>query len=285
MKHRMSKLLVAVTLACLCFSGIVEAKRLGGGVSSGISRNNVMKRDLSPPAPPAPAQSAAAPVPSAPTPMPPAPARSGIWGMLGGLALGVGLGALLSHFGLGAEVGGLLLVLLLGFGALMLFRMLAGSRQPVARPLQYATAAPSAAAAPQPQDGGPAGTATSIPAGFDVDGFVRQAKRNFVRLQAANDVGNLDDIRQFTTPEMFAEIQLQFQERGRATQQTDVVQLEAQLLDVTSEADRHLASVRFHGLLRESADSAPAGFDEVWHLSKPTSGSAGWVIAGIQQFA
>ena len=135
----------------------------------------------------------------------------------------------------------------------------------------------------------PTGEATpvtgSIPADFDVAGFVRQAKLNFVRLQAANDRGDLDDIRQFTAPEVFAEVQMQLQERGNSPQQTDVVQLEAELLSVETEAARHLASVRFSGQLREDANGTPQAFEEVWHLAKPTDGSRGWQIAGIQQLS
>ena len=125
--------------------------------------------------------------------------------------------------------------------------------------------------------------AANVPAGFDVDGFLRQAKLNFVRLQAAHDAGTIEDIRQFTAPEMFAEIRLQLDERGGKAQVTDVVKLNADLLDVTTEEKRHVASVRFHGMIREEADAAPEAFDEVWHLSKPVDGASGWVIAGIQQ--
>jgi predicted lipid-binding transport protein (Tim44 family) len=289
MKNWIGTLFVIISVFSVCFSGAAEAKRLGGGMSSGMTRNNVMK---APAAPAAPAQSAAAPRPATPTPAatPPAPARSGMWGMLGGLALGVGLGALLSHFGMGAEFGGLLMMLLLGVGAVLLFKMFVRSRQPAAHPLQYAGPAVASTAEPlrfEPvaQPSSSSAAALSVPAGFDIDGFVRQAKLNFIRLQAANDAGNIEDIRQFTSPEMFAEIQLEFQERGRAAQQTDVVQLDAQLLDVTSESDRHIASVRFHGLIRETAEASPAPFDEVWHLTKPLDGSTGWLIAGIQQFA
>jgi predicted lipid-binding transport protein (Tim44 family) len=125
--------------------------------------------------------------------------------------------------------------------------------------------------------------AINVPAGFDVDGFLRNAKLNYVRLQAANDAGNMNDIREFTTPEMFAEIKMQFDERGHAAQSTDVMQLNAQLLDLTTEEKRHIASVRFNGMIREEANAAPENFDEVWHLMKPADGSSGWVVAGIQQ--
>ncbi|MCP2936767.1 Tim44-like domain-containing protein, partial [Salmonella enterica subsp. enterica serovar Typhimurium] len=88
--------------------------------------------------------------------------------------------------------------------------------------------------------------------------FLRQAKLNFVRLQAANDKGDVEDIRQFTSPEVFAEIRMQLQERGGETQHIDIVQLDAALLDLVTENDQYIASVRFSGLLREEVTAAPA---------------------------
>jgi predicted lipid-binding transport protein (Tim44 family) len=104
----------------------------------------------------------------------------------------------------------------------------------------------------------------------------------FIRMQAANDTSDLNDLRAFTTPEMFAAIKLDLQERGATTQRTDVVRVDAEVLDVASEADRQIVSVRFHGLIREEADGVAAPFDEVWHLVKPADGSREWAIAGIQ---
>ena len=51
----------------------------------------------------------------------------------------------------------------------------------------------------------------NIPAGFPVETFLRSAKTSFIRLQAANDRKDLNDIREYTTPEMFAEISMQLQ--------------------------------------------------------------------------
>ncbi|NTV97248.1 MAG: Tim44 domain-containing protein, partial [Thiobacillus sp.] len=125
--------------------------------------------------------------------------------------------------------------------------------------------------------------AASLPAGFDAEAFVRQAKLNFIRMQAASDAGNLDDLRDFTSPEMYAEIKLQLAERGAAPQRTEVMMLDAEVLECVEEASRLLVSVRFHGLIREEVDAAALDFDEVWHLTKPASGKGGWVVAGIQQ--
>jgi predicted lipid-binding transport protein (Tim44 family) len=125
--------------------------------------------------------------------------------------------------------------------------------------------------------------APTLPAGFDAAAFERIAKMIYIRLQAANDSGDLNDLRAFTTPEMFASIKLDLQERGASTQQTDVVKIDAQVLDLAEEAERQIVSVRFHGLIREEKDGVANPFDEVWHLVKPRDGSREWQIAGIQQ--
>ena len=124
--------------------------------------------------------------------------------------------------------------------------------------------------------------APALPEGFDLPAFERVAKMIFIRLQAANDAADLDDLRQFTTPEMFAAIRLDLQDRSGATQQTDVQKVEASVVDFATEGGRQIVSVRFHGVIREDAASAPEAFDEVWHLVKP-EGEGSWAIAGIQQ--
>lgn len=123
--------------------------------------------------------------------------------------------------------------------------------------------------------------APMVPAGFDTEAFLRNAKVYFVRLQAAWDEGNLADIREFTTPEMFAEVKIDLDGRGAGENQTDVVRLDAELLAVEDRGGEHFASVRFHGMIRETQGAAAEPFDEVWNLSK--SGSQGWLLAGIQQ--
>ncbi len=126
----------------------------------------------------------------------------------------------------------------------------------------------------------------SVPAGFDSEAFLRNAKVYFVRLQAAWDVGNIDDIREFTTPEMFAEVRVDLSSRGAGTNQTDVVQLNAALLGVEERANEYFASVRFSGLIREARGGAAAEpFVEVWNLSKANRPGEGWLLAGIQQVA
>jgi len=105
----------------------------------------------------------------------------------------------------------------------------------------------------------------------------------FIRLQAANDARDLDDLRQFTTPEMFAALRLDLQDRGSAAQQTDVEKVEAQVIDYAAEDGKQIVSVRFQGLVREQTGAAAEAFDEVWHLVKPEGEAGAWAIAGIQQ--
>jgi predicted lipid-binding transport protein (Tim44 family) len=123
----------------------------------------------------------------------------------------------------------------------------------------------------------------SLPEGFDTEAFERLAKMIFIRMQAANDSADLNDLRTFTTPELFAALRLDLQERGPAAQHTDVEKVDATLIDYAQESDRQVVSVRFQGLVREEAGAEATPFDEVWHLVKPADDSRAWAIAGIQQ--
>jgi predicted lipid-binding transport protein (Tim44 family) len=218
-------------------------------------------------------------------------------GPIAGLAAGLGLAALFSHLGLGAEMANFLMIALLAVAAFFLIRVLmrrfgpTPARTPaLATPggMQFAGhGAPafgsgSAAGSPNPVVA-PQPVAGRVPAGFDADAFVRVAKLIFIRMQAANDAANLDDLRQFSTPEMFAVFRLELQDRKGAAQKTDVVQLDAEVVDYAEERDQYIVSVRFHGLVREESEQAAEPFDEVWHLVKPTDGSREWAIAGIAQ--
>jgi predicted lipid-binding transport protein (Tim44 family) len=125
-------------------------------------------------------------------------------------------------------------------------------------------------------------SAPALPAGFDAPAFERVAKMIFLRLQAANDSADLNDLRAFTTPEMFAAVKLEIHERGGAENFTEVLKLDAELVSVVQEPERQVASVRFFGQIREERGAPEAAFDEFWHLVK-AEGAASWAIAGIQQ--
>ena len=273
-------------------AGDAEAKRLGGAKSSGMQRQMDAPKPATPPAAAPAATGAAAPAAAAQT-----AARPSWMGPVAGLAAGLGLAALASHFGFGEELASMLMIGLLVMAVVvvvgLVMRKRAMAQQPAlasAGGMRYQAQEPVAANrgydVSMPASGVAAGQASSggnIPADFDVAGFVRNAKVNFIRLQAANDAGNLNDIRAFTTPEMFAEIKMNFSERGHAAQETDVVAVEADVIDVVEEASRYVVSVRFTGQIRDEKNGPVEAFDEVWHLVKPRSGNGGWLLAGIQQ--
>ncbi|MCX4165618.1 MULTISPECIES: Tim44 domain-containing protein [Paraburkholderia] len=300
-------LIVAGTFASLD----AEARRMGGSRSIGRQSSTVTQRQATPPAQPgqpmqqsgqaAQAQRGAQPTPAA------APNRSRWLGPIAGLAAGLGIAALLSHFGLGEAFAGamanFLVIAAIAMLAIWLIRRFMNRKRDTATPA-YAGGAPSLNAggtgytqeprynAPVQQIGSfgtqsapSIATTAAVPVDFDSETFLRNAKVYFVRLQAAWDSGNMADIREFTTPEMFAEVKVDLDSRGSQANQTDVVQLNADLLGVEERSDEYFASVRFSGLIRETPGAAAEPFVEVWNLSKSTRSGEGWLLAGIQQVA
>ena len=301
------RLLSSILAALLVFglslgmSDAEAAKRFGGGQSMGMQRQSVAPQKSPAAAPHAAPTAGAAAAPAAA-----APKRSWM-GPLAGLAAGIGLAALASHFGFGEELASIMMFALLAMVVVavigfVLRRRTASNPMAAGNNLRYATATSSSDSAPLQRGGADlalpgsgsaalapvAGTTGTtgvghIPADFDRAAFERNAKVNFIRLQAANDAGNQDDIRQFTTPEMFAEIKMNFTDRAGAAQETDVVSVEANVLDVTEESNRYIVSVHFNGLIREDKNAPAEPIDEIWHMVKPRTGEGGWVVAGIQQ--
>ena len=302
-----------LALATMVMADFADARRLGGGRSLGAQRQSVAPPSA-PPTAGAPSGAASQPVmpatPGATLAAKPAaaaaPAAAGAsrWlGPIAGLAAGLGLAALLSHFGLSDEFASLLLVALLAGGAFFVVRMLLARRATAQRPLQYAggtgTAGARDPAKPlSPALGGPRiepvlGASAAAPAalagkrlphGFDAAAFVRNAKQQFIALQAANDAADRKAIADVTTPKMYAELAAELEGRGPQPA-TEVVSLDAEVLEVVTEGREHWASVRYTGTLREDGELLPNAFDEVWHLTKPVDGSSGWLLAGIQQHA
>jgi predicted lipid-binding transport protein (Tim44 family) len=305
-ERSMKSLILALSLAVMT-AGLApttaDAKRIGSGSSSGMQRS-LPARTPPPAAPAQPAQATPTAPPTAGAAAAAAAPKRSWMGPLAGLAAGLGLAALMSHLGMGAEFGNIIMLVLMALLAFVAIRFVmshfarGGSSGPsMATPngLQFAGGAPQPAAsggtwsAPAAAAAlavpAAAAAASTLPAGFDAAAFERIAKMIFIRMQTANDGADLNDLRNFTTPEMFAAIKLDLQDRGSAAQTTDVVRIDAEVLDVATEPERQLVSVRFHGLIREEKDGVAAPFDEVWHLVKPTDGSREWAIAGIQQTA
>jgi predicted lipid-binding transport protein (Tim44 family) len=318
MKRTSILFLAAFAALALTLSDLADAARMGGGRSFGAQRQSVTPAKPTPPAaapagnpnatgqPTAPASpAAAAPAGAAPAPAV-APSGASRWlGPIAGIAAGLGLAALLSHFGLSEGFGSLLLIGLALFAGVFLVRMLM-SRRETSKPLRYAGVGASgnigpahqnqsrpvwsdapkieprvAPTADAPQFGV---TRKPLPEGFDAKGFASEAKRQFIRLQGSYDTADRTALSAVMTSEMYTEIARELDERG-PHRPTEIVTLDADVLDVATEGDKHWASVRFTGLVREDGEPQPKSIDEVWNLAKPVRGSSGWLLAGITQLA
>jgi predicted lipid-binding transport protein (Tim44 family) len=220
-------------------------------------------------------------------------------GILGGLAAGLGIGYLLSHFGLGEAasslITGLLIAVLAGFAIMFIIRRLlpalsgAGANanipsQGMQRTAMNTPARQEPAFTPAASAfGEPAPFQSTLPPGFDQQAFLENAKQYFVGLQKAWDQGDLAALREYTTPEMFATIEQDLSGRADSANQTDVVSLNAQLLGIETADNTYFCSVQFTGTIREQLGAPANNFSEIWNLSKPVAGPGGWVLAGITQ--
>jgi predicted lipid-binding transport protein (Tim44 family) len=322
MKNWLFAVAVVIASTLVVAPAISEAKRFGGGSSSGLQRSMPSQ---TPTKPAGQQQATPSQAPAAGTAPAAAAAKRSWMGPIAGLAAGLGIAALMSHLGLGEAFGNFLMLALLALAAVVAIRFLMRRFGDANAPQAYAgagaatntgTATPSydklvpaeadamrrnvnpvAENAQVAADGrtllsplgtsgaaagSAAGAAKSLPAGFDAEGFERIAKTIFIRMQAANDAGDLNDLRSFTTPEMFAVARLDLQDRKGKAQTTDVEQVEAEVLDLEQAGDRQVVSVRFHGKIREEADAQAEHFDEIWHLQR-WGDTPSWAIAGIQQ--
>ena len=260
----------------------------------------------------APAQQSTAATAARPNAPAATPARSPLRGALMGLAAGLGIAALASWLGFGEGLAMILVVALLGIALMAVVGFVMRRMRPAQPaystgsagrgPGTYAhvgyetTPAPIQRIEPQPlaaragsamdEFARPASAARpapwGVPAGFDVGRFLASAKSHYAKLQRAWDTGNLDELSEFTTTDMF--IALTHELRARAGHsRTEIVSLDAELLGIESSPTDHIASVKFDGTLK--VDDGIERVSEVWNLSKPVNGAGGWVLAGIQQLA
>jgi predicted lipid-binding transport protein (Tim44 family) len=293
MKTLFVTLMVALMAGSLLMPEIAEAKRFGGGKSFGKQYNTTPRQATSPSQASAAGQRQPAPGQAAP--------KSGAsrWlGPLAGLAAGGLLASMLFGDGFeGFQIMDFLMIAALVFGGFMLFKMFrnraagpavagagagrgyAGGQSPFGG--MPGGAASPAATAVAPSTGT---TASDAPAWFDDAGFVDGAKTHFIRLQAAWDQSDFRDIREYTAPQLFAEIKREREALGDAPNYTEVVTLNAELLSVQRDGDQVVASVRFTGLIREEESGAAKPLDEIWHVAHDwTSPDGDWLISGIQQ--
>jgi len=317
-------LILVVLMAFASFDS--EARRMGGGGSIGRQSGNVTQRQAGQqPASPSQNQAAPATQPGAGANAAAAAPKRPWAGMLGGLAAGLGLAWLAHSLGLGEAFGQFLLIALAVMAVMMVIGMVmrsrsaaqAGGRYSVqgagapadlarpprqyspdkvgndasARPWERSSMAFEAARSGQ-GSGVQIGSALAgtqsweVPPGFDTEGFLAAAKRNFVTLQDAWDRSDTSSLRAMMTDEMLGEIKSQLADREKdqdgKPNKTEVVMLDAKLLGIEDTGSEYMASVEFSGMIREDASAGPGPFREVWNMTKSKSGASGWLVAGVQ---
>lgn len=275
---KMFSLIVALLVSLSFVATDADAKRFGGGKSIGKQRSYNQQQQQATPKPAQAPGSAAA------------PARGSRWlGPLAGLAAGGLLASLFLGDGFdGIKPMDILLFLAIAAAVFFIFRAMR-RKQALTQPMRFASTNTGHQVALEPMAGFAGGSnqpymAATRPAWFEDEPFIREAKVHFIRLQAAYDAADLSDIREYVTPEMFAEISLQIQERGGVAQKTEVMTVNADMLEVVTDDDKVVASVKFSGLIREEVNGPAQPFNEIWHIQKSLNGTDGkWYISGIQQ--
>lgn len=307
-------LFAALTCAILMLNSVdAHAKRLGGGKSFGGRPSYSQPYRPTPEASPgfrsSPADSAR--IPSAQRNQALREnfrGRGGLMGMLGGLALGGLLGAML--FGGGFEHINLFDILVLGLAAYLMFRWFAARRSAAWSPAASGSGAAGGDGYSRDysEDRGgndaprgarfdtnllfPGGVTTgslstagtALPPGFDERGFIERAKQAFVHLQRAWDEGDLEEMRSLTTPAVFDELTRQMEDHLGRGHRTRIASLKAQMLEVSAEGGSDLVSVLFAARIQEDQDSVPSEVREVWHFIRDRqSNRPTWYLDGIQQ--
>jgi predicted lipid-binding transport protein (Tim44 family) len=288
-----------------------DAKRFGGGSSFGSrpSYNAPYQRSVTPPTRSANQQQPTAPNQAA---KPGWAGRSGLMGMLGGLALGGLLGSMF-HGG-GFQGINFMDMLIFGGIAFLLYKWFVAKKSGATQSPAYNRTADHSSPGYHPHQETqvePAGFNTDIlfkkdkdtgvysqplqqdagfvtaviPKDFDQQGFLTGAKIAFANLQKAWDARDLAEIRGLTTDKVFAEIQDQLK-ASNAENHTEILKLEAELLEVREVGSELQATVLFDSIMRESADAQTEQVREVWHFIKPkVSIQPKWYLDGIQQLA
>ncbi|MFD1008096.1 MULTISPECIES: Tim44 domain-containing protein [Oceanisphaera] len=273
-------LIFAIGITATAFDA--EARKMGGGRSFGKSYKTA-------PAQPAKQQNTANQ--SGQTPK-----KSGgmMGGLLGGLLAGGLLAALFSSGAFeGFQMMDFVLIAGLAFIAFKIFSALRKGKAPASR---TAYSGPQHFEAPQqPITPSASTTAASgfvasevpfnLPPDFDMQAFLQGSREHYRTLQAAWNTNDLEKIREYVTPELFADLS---QERATLTgdQHTEVMFVDAELVRADHTSYHAQVSLKFSGRYRDSHEAVEQDIHEVWHLERDlTKDNAPWLIVGLEDNA
>ena len=295
--NQKAKIGILVSFSMMAFllyfwQGVAEAARLGGGKSFGSKPSYQRSAPSTTPSPTSPQVSPSQPAQQRPI-AGPTPSPMGRWGgMLGGLLMGGLIGSLLFGGGHGFGGPGLFDILLVGGGLFLLYRFLRARRMATASAAPAGSMSfergpsqslgetgfnpavePTPAAAEQP----------TFPPGFDAEDFLKGAKAIYTRLQASWDKRDLEDIRQFVSPEVLAEIKLQVQQDPKPGK-TELLLINPSILEAREVGPQTIVSVLYDVMMRENGTEMAKQVRELWHFSRGTQKpEAFWLLEGIQQ--
>lgn len=260
--------------------GEVQAKRFGSG---GFGKSFSMP-------------SRSAPAKQQPTKQPTKqdqaqPGRSG--GLMGGMLGGLLAGGLFAYLlGSGAFEGLQIMDILLFAGlAFLLFKLLRGSAARASAQPRSATYPPhtEAHAFQSEQDTQSSGAAANhqqpamdVPADFDADAFIEGALSHYRLVQTAWNDGNLELIREYVSAPLFDALAAQ-RDRLMVPPQTEILDLNAEIVRAENHADRREISVLFRGRCKDDLEKSEDGIFDLWHLERDLSvDDAPWLIVGIE---
>ena len=305
--------LLTVFFGLFTIAQVAEAKRFGGGKSFGYSKSVAPKSFKTAPktAPKSAPTSAQKPTAAG------AKSRSGMMGLLGGLAAGGLLAAMFMGDGFeGIQFMDILLFALIAFVLFKLFRHFAG-RQRTAEPqpayqsnyepanqrqepeqpeVQSAPYQREAASEYNPNSGesifgsslgdtvsDQAVHLTETPEWFNAEEFVEGAKGHFVTLQKAWDNADLSEVQSYCSPELFEAIKSEMSGVQAGENQTVVDTLDAELADMAIDGEHFIVSIRFSGFIQENPAEGAHAFNEIWHIRRLANDEGTWQVSGIQQ--
>ena len=308
------KKLLTIFVICLALSvtamDVDAARRFGGGSSFGRSAPTFSQKAPAPQAAPkAPQQQNMANQQRQQNNATPTPAAkpSMMRSVLTGMAAALGITALLSMLGLDGSglasiLTGLLMVLAVFFIIRMVMGMLAQRRASPnggAATLSRSPLQNSEHEVAQTNLGQFSGSrqgsvmdqfSTSVsdegvhditPHDFDKETFLKTALENYRKLQKAWDTGQVLEISNITTQDVFVAITHQIRERGNEVYHSEIRELNNKLLGIAAEEKVYVAVVEFHGRIFVSDEEEV--INETWILEKPITGDGGWLLAGIKQ--
>lgn len=209
-------------------------------------------------------------------------------GMLGGLLAG-GLFAYL--LGSGAFEGLQIMDILLLVGLFFLISRLlrpASQSQPQQQTRQAAAAGPlSGLNTEQFLNMGEPDTSAdqipmNLPSDFDADAFIEGALNHYREVQQAWNEGNLELIREYVSPQLFAALSQQ-RERLMVPPQTEILDLDATIVRADSNATHRELSLLFRGRCKDDLERSEDGIFDFWHLERDmTADNAPWIVVGIE---